>query len=268
MNPVGGTWQPPDPAEPTPAEIAAARAWLAQRGVRVAVPTRLLCVRIGARRTQRPSYRYFPLAVLAAILGAVAYFLLARLFGASGRQISASGPMFFVVFAVQAWALADLRQRDRDVLARVAKPARKPGVRLVGGWYFAALAVTFLGGPALALAILLADQDARTPAWSWLCLLVVGAVFQVVAVIGILRGPAIAEDDASLAVDDWLRRRDIYSLVPGLYAVILVMDFPDDNQPAAFTTPAAGYVLVSLAITMVALVRQRRQPLPPGHYGI
>jgi hypothetical protein len=264
MNQVGGT----DPAEPTPAEIAAARAWLAKRGVRVAVPTRLLCVRIGVRLSKRSSYRYLPFAFIAVLLASVAYYFLTRLFGGSGPQVTASGPMFFTLIAIQAWALAELRQRDREVLARVPKPARKPSLDLIGAWYFAALAFTFLGGAALALIMLLTDQGAWTFAWSWLCLLFAGAAFQAVALRGILRGPAIAEDEASLAVDDWLHRRDIYSLLPGIYAVVLVMDLVDDNQPAAFTTPLIAYVLISAAITLVALVRQCRRPLPPGHYGI
>ncbi|WIX77849.1 hypothetical protein QRX50_41700 [Amycolatopsis carbonis] len=205
------------PAEPSTREIDFARRWLARRGVAVSLPTRLLCIRIGAHSVAPSTWlRTVPTYVVLAIGGAVGYQSLQELPGVAGREMTSAVTIFFVIagFQVSWWRARRLRERNLAALVphRLTGVARPKGV--VDAWFGTTTAITFAGGAFLALAMLAAVPETRTWAWSWLGLLAVGAICTAVIVVATLREPVLAEDDASLAAGELLRREAVQSTAP------------------------------------------------------
>lgn len=249
-----GPWQP---GEPTLGEVAAARAWLARRGVRVWLPTRLLSLRLGSRewaaRTVSPWFvaGYFIVLITTEFLQEV-----------PGR----SGVLFVVLAVVLAVRSREIRRRESVAehwAGTGAPPPLRAAVRQLGGWYLAATAITFIGGAALCAAtIVLApgfDAFAQTAA------LAVGAGATVAIAGRILRAPVIAEDAASRAVDALLRAQDTYRYAPS--AVFALATVTGGRLPGWLQWIAVAFAVVALGTQLTGWLVTRRRKLPPGFYG-
>ncbi|WP_284749022.1 hypothetical protein [Amycolatopsis sp. RTGN1] len=247
------------PGEPTLAEVAAARGWLARRGVRVWLPTRLLSLRVGSREwAARTLPWYVGFGVATAASNAF-------------RQVPGRFGLIFVVFAV--WVVVrsrEIRRRD-EVAERWAgtgpPPALLEAARQVGWWYLATTAITFGGGAALcAITIVVApsfDVFAQTFA------LAAGAG-STAAVLGrILRAPVVAEDLTSLAVDGLLRAQDAYRYASSARFAFVAMPVTvlDEFTPGWLSWLALAYLVVAIGTEVTGLLVTRRRKLPPGFYG-
>ena len=264
----------PEPADrqgPAPREIERARVWLAKRGVRVAHPTRFLGVRIGglqtgAGSTMVVSYLIFmPLAVA----GTVGYLALQKLLGVQSVRMTESTPLYFVFCALQlvGWRLG--RLQERAVGKRLAvRSTSRPWREVLGGWYLAALSITFGGGALLGIAMVVTTSSARTYAWSWLGLLAIGAICTAVILRSVLRAPAVADDEASSIVDELLHTEYADATLPAMYTMPVLLDLLLENrQPHAFTGLLVAYAVLSVGVQTVGVLRHRRRALPPGNYG-
>lgn len=252
-------------AGPTEREAELARKWLAKRGAPVAHPSPFLGVRIGGLRTDSfsgliVSYLIFmPLAVV----GMVAYLAL------RSGQMTVSGPLYFTLFAQQLaiWWLG--RTQERAVGKRLAVHNTRPRRKVLDRWTLTAVSITFGGGALLAITMFLTTPSARTYAWSWLGLLAIGAICTAVVLRSVQRAPAIADDEASAAVDELLHTEYADSAMPVLYAIPAPLDLLYENrQPQAFTWLLVAYVVLSVGVQAVAVLRRRRRKLPPGNYGL
>ncbi|WP_328608377.1 hypothetical protein OG943_04440 [Amycolatopsis sp. NBC_00345] len=256
------------PAEPSAAEIAAARKWLARHGVEVNLPTRLLCIRIAAHLTPGTWLRTFPVYAVLGVVGSLGYQSLELLPGVRGREMTESIPLYFIFAAIQIGLWRARRVRERNLVELVPHPltgvARPTG--LLDGWSVAAAVTTFVGGALLAVSMFVAG--ARTYAWSWLGLLAVGAICTAVVLRSTLREPVLAENDGSLAAGELLRREAIQGTLPAMYSVPVVYDIVGEgSQPHAFTTLLLGYVALCIVLQAAAAIAHRRRKLPPGYYG-
>lgn len=251
--------------EPTASEIDAARRWLAKAGTPVGVPTRLLAIRIGARRGAgyQGAGRKAGILALSLVCG-VAYQFLQELPGVRGVEMTAVAVVYFLAIGVQAGAWFVPRRRERGL----PRMERSSGPMLLGGWYLASALVTFGGGFVLCVAMYLLTP-ARTYAWSWFGLLVVSGVWSAVILARVLRAPAVAEDEGSLAVDKLLRIEDAYVVMPAQFAVLVLVDLLLGNrQPPEFTGWLIAYAALAVATQTIGGLRYlHRRTLPPGHYG-
>ncbi|KDN17583.1 hypothetical protein DV20_35230 [Amycolatopsis rifamycinica] len=254
-----------------------AAVWLGRNGVRVGIPTRLLATRLGVRNTARP----WPVLVLQVVIalvaigGAVAYQCLQYLPGVRGVEMTESKLLYFLTAGMQLAHWCPVWRRDRravDLLGdrRLNRP--RPSWRAtLDGWYLASAAVTFAGGAALGITMFAATPY-RTYAWSWLGLLVLGAVVSAVIVTGVVRRPVIAEDEPSAAVDAMLRRYDLAYGLPSLYALPVLTDLiTTHRQPPGFAPWLIGYAVLVLALQIAGAFAARRRPHPPlpdGDYGV
>ncbi|MFE0027365.1 hypothetical protein [Amycolatopsis sp. NPDC059021] len=263
-----------EPVEPTPKEIQAALTWLAQRGVRLVVPTRLLCIRLGMRFAPRLRTRTCLVALGVAILGSAGLFGLRYLPGV-GKQFPGGSYIFVVVATIQLTVWYEQRHRDRQIAARLAcrvtRVESASRLRLLGGWFAASVVLTFGGGAGLALAVAL-TSGAPAYGWAWLALLGVAAVSSGIALTSVLRAPAVAENDASLAVDDQLRIRDADNYVIPVFAIPPLNDLTSHSPlPPPFAPYVLAYVVLSVGamfVTMLLRHLPRHRSLPPGNYGL
>jgi hypothetical protein len=207
-----------------------------------------------------------------AMIGGAAFFSLQYLPGVHGKEMVGSSVLFFLYFAIQFTYWHTGRKQEHEIAARLPdrapESARTPNLKLLGGWYLASTAIALPGGAAIAVTMFFVLPEARTYAWSWLALLVLSAICTAVILTGILNGPAVAEDSASLAIDDLLRARDAYGVAPPFVALPLLLDFMEGRQPAAFTPWMIAYTVLSVGTLLIAVLRLRLRKLPPGYYGI
>lgn len=261
--------------EPTRGEVGQAALWLGRHGVAVAVPTRLLTIRLGVRGNAGPrSLRVRRAGVLLlALIGGVGYQCLQYLPDVRGVEMTESKMAYFIVIGFHTAIWLGLRRADREAAAwlgaRALEAPRPPGRGLLGGWHIASAVVTFAGGAALGVTMFLATPY-RTYAWSWLGVLALGLVMCAVIVTGVLRRPVIAEDEASLAVDAVLRREDLRLALPSGYAVLVLIDLVTTHrQPPGFAPWLVAYAGLAVALQIVGAVadRRHRTMLPEGSYG-
>ncbi|MFJ7212313.1 hypothetical protein [Amycolatopsis sp. NPDC098790] len=252
-----GPWLP---GEPTAGEVAAARAWLARRGVRVWLPTRLLSLRLGSRewaaRTVSPWFGagYVLVLFVSSIL----------------REVPGRLGLLFIAFAVVLAIRSREGRRREEVAERWAgtgtPPAPRDAVRQLGGWFLTATAITFAGGAALCAAMIVlapgVDAFAQTAA------LAAGAGVTVAVVGRILRAPVIAEDAASRAVDALLRAHDAYRHAPSaVFAIAALPVTMGAGLPGWLEWTAVAYAVVALGTQLTGWLVTRRRELPPGFYG-
>jgi hypothetical protein len=107
---AGGAWprtpelpvDPRLPGEPTVSEVAKTQDWLAKRGVRVSRPTRLLAIRIGARRSARAGGLKLPFAfIVLGFFGAIAYQCLQYLPHVRGVEMTESKFVYFLLISAR-----------------------------------------------------------------------------------------------------------------------------------------------------------------------
>jgi hypothetical protein len=255
---------------PTEAEVRAARKWLAKRGVRVAEPTTLLALRLGARRGARPpGYWAWVVVVLVSVVlvGTVVEFLALWLHAPVGSA-------FFVGYAGAVLLVrSSVRRADRRAAAwlgdrRLAVP-RPSWRKSLGGWYLASLVTTFGGGALLAVVMCVTTSE-WVWAVGWLALLALGAVVVAVVLTGVVRRPVIAEDETSLVIDGVVRAEDPFLAMPALFALPVLFDvLTSGPQPHEFTPWLVGYVVLAYATLLVSrYARYRRRMLPSGRYGM
>ncbi|HEY2058652.1 MAG TPA: hypothetical protein VGH57_09815 [Amycolatopsis sp.] len=110
------------PAEPSSAEVAAARKWLARHGIEVAQPTQLLCIRIVAHLAPSTWLRSFPVYAVVGIVGGLAYTSLEWVPGVRGREMTESVPLYFIFAAIQVGLWRARRVRERTLVELVPSP--------------------------------------------------------------------------------------------------------------------------------------------------
>lgn len=263
------------PGEPSVLDVGMARVWLAKRNVFVSLPTRLLSHRIAAREDlrgrdlNRRSIITF-LVIFAAVSGTGVLFEIV-LAGTPGDFVNRSALYALVVSSYQLVMWRTVRRRDRfaqGLVPQEPKPLLMARLKLLGRWYLAGLTSTFVGGAALGVALALGASPSLY-GWSWLAVLAIGAVPVGMILKDVLTGPAIAEDPASLAVDDALRLQDAYFAAPPVYALLLVIEPYFSGRHMDFFTPwLIAYVVLALGTHLVGeLQRWRHRSLPPGYYG-
>ncbi|MGK3201226.1 hypothetical protein [Amycolatopsis sp. MEPSY49] len=249
------------PGEPTVAEVAAARAWLAQRGVRVWLPTRLLSLRLGSRE--------WAAKMVSPWFGAV--YVMVLTVGSFLPEVPGRLGLLFVVFAVLMVVRSREIRRREDVAERWAgtgtPPAPREAVRQVGGWYLAATAITFAGGAALCAATIVLDP--AFDAFAQTAALAVGAGATVAVAGRILRAPVIAEDASSRVVDALLRAQDAYRYAPSAVFALAVLPatMAAGRLPGWLEWTAVAYAVVALGTFVAGWLVTRRRELPPGFYG-
>ncbi|MGW5721986.1 hypothetical protein ACWEVP_37845 [Amycolatopsis sp. NPDC003865] len=253
-----GPWLP---GEPTLGEVAAARAWLARRGVGVWLPTRLLSLRLGSRewaaRTVSPWF------------GAV--YVLVLVSGTFLEDVPGRLGLLFVVFALLLVVRPREIRRREDVADRWAgtgsPPALRDAARQVGGWYLVTTAITFTGGAAMCAAMIVVDPT--FDAFAQTVALAVGAGATVAVVGRILRAPVIAEDATSRAVDALLRAQDAYRYAPSAVFALaaLPVTMAAGRLPGWLEWTAVAFAVGVVGAQLTGFLVTRRRKLPPGFYG-
>jgi hypothetical protein len=263
------------PGEPTLLEVGSTRLWLARRGVRVWLPTRLLALRIGARGfgvRERPEY-----AILAAVLVPFGSIFIIE-WDPPGR--GAGVAVLFAVVQVVRWRRMQRRERLAERLtASVPPPPLRAAARQVGWWYLSAVAVTFVGGAVLCAASFLVAPQSTGKHWYppsveiglQTIALAIAAGATALVLGKALRSPVIAEDEASRLVDEALRAEDAhrYALCTfyALFAVPVLMVAWEPPALLEWAAWAYSAVVAALELTGWLLLRRRYRRLPPGFYG-
>ncbi|GLY35105.1 hypothetical protein Amsp01_011290 [Amycolatopsis sp. NBRC 101858] len=248
------------PGEPTAGEVAAARAWLARRGVRVWLPTRLLSLRLGSREWAARTVPWYAVGFGVATAASHSFADVPGRFG-----------LIFVVLAVFVVVRSrEIRRRDEVAERWVgtgSPPALREAARQVGRWYLATTTITFGGGAALCAATIVVapsfDAFAQTFA------LAVGAG-STAAVLGrILRAPVVAEDRTSLAVDGLLRAQDAHRYAPSAMFAFAATPVAVLNElsPGWLSWLALAYLVVAIGTEVIGGLVTRHRKLPPGFYG-
>jgi hypothetical protein len=229
--------------------------WLASRGRRVATPTPYIDALLATRNAVTiHSAPWFLLFGVLALFGAIGH---VQLFGAA-----VSTPAYFVCFAIQLTSWRTVRARQRQ-LAKGTRPWPGATGGRPGGWFLAAGALAYGGGAALALSML---STAPAYAAGWLTLLGVSLLCSGGILISFLRGPVLAEDEASFAVYRRLLAESLHGASPALAAVPPILDIAGHRLPPGYGPLLIAYAGLVIGTELVAYVRGRR-PLPPGHYG-
>ncbi len=261
------------PGEPTVLEVGRTRLWLARRGVRVWLPTRLLALRIGGRANGgrgTPPY---------AIVFWVLWSSTGVLFKAADLPGQAAVLAVLVaVFQVLRWRAAQHRDQLAERLTGAgAPPPLRSAVRRVGWWYLISTAVTFAGGATLCAAAFLTE-----PRFTWkhwyppavavgvhTCALAVGAGATAFVLGRVLRAPVIAEDRTSQWVDGLLRAEDAYRFASSaVYALLAMPIFVVDwAAPGPLGWSALAYLVTVAGMQLTGWLLVRRHRLPPGFYG-
>lgn len=256
---------------PTPAEITATRSWLAKKGVQVETPTPLLAVRIGGQFTSRMRVAFFLLPLLSgpAMFGLL--FLRSALDGV-WRELADGLPTAVLSVVMFGGVWIATRLVDRDIVRRLPREAVGPrrSLSLLGPWYLAAAAITFGGGVALLVAILL-TTSARGYALSELGLITLYAVWFACFLAIALNTRVVAEDAGSRAVDDALWVRSLYLGAPAIYAWLMLISLPFlDGPPPEFAAPTYIYIALAIGTQVIGGVVhwKRYRKLPPGEYGV
>ncbi|WP_410636422.1 hypothetical protein [Amycolatopsis sp. cmx-4-83] len=269
--PVDPRW----PGEPTVLEVGRARRWLARRGVAVWLPTRVLALRLGGRGIGTRGTPGF--AIVLAVLWTLTGVVFKR------NDLPGEAAVLAVLYAsfhVARWRRAQRRDRLAESLTgATAPPPLRVAVRQVGWWYLVSTGLTFLGGAALCAAAFLTG-----PRFTWkhwyppevaIGVNTVALAFAAGAtalVLGrVVRGPVIAEDAASHAVDGALRTLDPYLFAPTAPYVVLAMPVyvVDWAWPGPLGWISLAYLVTVFALQLIGwlLARRRSRSLPPGCYG-
>ncbi|VVJ15452.1 Uncharacterised protein [Amycolatopsis camponoti] len=185
--------------------------------------------------------------------------------------------MLCAAYQVVRWRHAQRREQVAERWAGTSPPPLNATAKLVGGWYLASTAVTFVGGAALCAAAFMTEPavPTRYPA----AIAVAAHTFALAAGAGatalvlgrVLRAPVIAEDAASHLVDGLLRAEDAYRFASPAPYVLVVASLPvvDWLEPGPLEWFALAYLVVVLGLQLTGwlLVRRRYRRLPPGFYG-
>lgn len=248
------------PGEPTLAEVAAARGWLARRGVLVWLPTRLLSLRVGSREWAARTLPWYFVGLGVATAASNAF-----------RHVPGRFGLVFIVLAVLVVVRSrEIRRRDEVAERWVGTghpPALREAARQVGWWYLATTAITFAGGAALCAATIVVAPSFDTFAQTFALAAGAGST---AAVLGrILRAPVVAEDLPSLAVDGLLRAQDAYRYAsPAMFAfVAMPVRVLNEFTPGWLSWLALAYLVAAIATDVTGRLVTRRRKLPPGFYG-
>ena len=238
------------------------------------LPTRLLALRIGGRGLRPDGTPGYAVVLVCLWFGGGLVFKLADL-PAKPAYLA----VLVAVFQALRWRTL---QRREHLAGQPAGAGAPPPFRVAAkqaGWYLASAAVTFAGGAALCAASFLTVPQATGGHWYSPSVVVglhtfalaLGAGVTVQVLGGVLRGPVIAEDEASRRVDEVLRAEDPYRFaLCGVYALLAMPVFMVGwAVPEALNWSALVYlVLVAvLQLTGWLVTRRRYRRLPPGYYG-
>ncbi|WP_410661770.1 hypothetical protein [Amycolatopsis sp. lyj-112] len=255
--------------EPTPEEIEATRMWLGERGVEVETPTRVIAVRVGARRTANTTSKMIVSGCFGIVgLGLLIVFGVQELLRDPGVETTYSRYAYVVFATTQLGAWVSSLYRERQLGGLPVMDRRPSALQVLGGWYLATYVITFGGGAALAVAMY-AGTTAQTYAGSWLIALGWAALSTGTILAGSAFRRTRAEDAASIAVDSELRFQDCRLAEPALFAVAILLDVVFSSRvPAEFTWWLIVYAALAASATLVARRRAGHRPaFPPGDYG-
>ncbi|MDX3190447.1 hypothetical protein PV458_18725 [Streptomyces sp. MN03-5084-2B] len=263
------------PGEPTVLEVGWARLWLARRGVRVWLPTRLLALRLGARAIGGRGTP--PYLVVFAVLWS---FGMPFVEEADLPGPAAIAVLLCVAFQVVRWRRMQSREQFAERLTGAGSPLPlRVAAKQVGWWYLVSAAFTFVGGAVLCAAAFLALPGQAVRHWyppsvaigMHTVALAVGAGATALVLGRALRAPVLAEDEASRLVDEALRAEDVYRFAPcAVYSVLALPVFVVDwAVPGWLGWSALAYLVTAVALQLLgwADVRYRYRRLPPGCYG-
>lgn len=252
--------------DPTEAEFKAAGRWLEKHDVPASRLTPLLVRRLGVRAGARPGPTWTGMlaGLLLIAFGSFAVQFLSLLPGVDHDDLP-EGRSFFCLFAgLQLVLWLPVRWADRRTAAWLGPtaPAQRPPWRgVLNGWSVAALVVTFGGGAALAVTMVVSSGSV----WAllWLGLLALGAVVVAAVLLGVLTRPVLADDELSRSVDGILRRTEPVLALPAFYALPVLADLATTNrQPPGFAPWLIAYVVLAVGAQAAGLVRHRRRALP------
>lgn len=233
---------------------ARARRWLDRHGATDRAATPLLQARLDARRRgERLSWML--------IYVAVTVILVPPLFAdepwpgrASLYQVWVFYSSMALAVLVGLWAQGRSERRIGRVLSRrVAHPQAVRVATVVGRWFIIAAIVVFGAGALTGLSVALGAGD---PGDRRLGLMMLGAigVFALVGLAGlvqVVRRPAIADDEQSLADDLLLRREDAMNvLIP--YPAMLALIAAAQSRSLAVLVVFLGYALAAAAAWSLA----------------
>ncbi|MEV4145444.1 hypothetical protein AB0J40_17360 [Amycolatopsis sp. NPDC049691] len=236
------------------AEREAALRWLAGRGQPVAAPTPFIDALLATRNLRPQSLLWLVVFGVPVVFGGIFYL---DFFGASWSALVYLGCL---VIQLSVWQ--SVRSAQRQLAKRTQPWPGAPG--RPGGWFLTACALAYGGGVAIAVSLL---PTAPAFATGRLVLLGVFALCGLLILVGFLRAPVLAVDDASAAVYRGLRAENVHAASPALVAVPPLLDLVTESPlPHGYAPLLALYAALVVAAELVAFVRGRR-PLPPGHYG-
>jgi hypothetical protein len=236
----------------TDGDLHRAGKWLKAHGALDVAPTPLLAARLRARRRREP--------VLLAVGGALAVlngFLDSRLSVGHGSVFRALDLLAIALLTVPAqWlSLRVLRRADRRIGATVARRVTHPAAlgwrELLGPRRLAVAAIMY--GSALALGVVdlgYAPTRSDRVVMAVLVVAIVALAAITVAWINeVVRRPALADDEISLAADDVLRTEDGHVVTvtaqPAVLALIVTLTM---TRPLPTPVYAACYALVVLGV--------------------
>jgi hypothetical protein len=233
--------------------VRRARRWLAARDLSDVEVTALLVARLRARdRSRWQALATGAVAVVVLVVAAMRWTdpvagqpalqprLMATMFGAS-----------LIALLVVWWALRAPRRSERRIARGLASRATHPVVPdwqgVVGRYHLVAATVPYLlaVGAGVAVAVGARSGYGRVTGVVFLLAVVVCGAVATAAVLDVLRRPVLAEDGASLRVDDLLRIEDARrALYPFPVAFLL---------PLALTADSSARWVIIIGATVVTM---------------
>jgi hypothetical protein len=237
------------------ADLDRARRWLRQHRLGDIEPTPLLAARLAARRRAKFAE---VITVVVGTSGMLAWMLAADYRGTSGDSADLFGLVWQVSFNIALilgmaagfwWQRREERPLLQGMAVRTAHPEATSATRVLGQRRVRTALAINVGGVATgaAVALLAPDGADRALALAFLLGVAVLAGLGALALNAVLRRPSVAEDSASLAVDDALRVEDgRRALVP--YALLIAVIVAVNTTASSWAIwPFLGYAVAGVA---------------------
>lgn len=253
-------------------DLRKARDWLARHGAGERTPSPLLAARLAVREQAQRRLNVLVSAstfLLVCAVGLNEFVDLSLVIGGEDLLGPLALAAFYLLAAASLWWLSRRQRRQERRIAaeltrRVARSVVRPPGEVLGGWFLAAGAVTYVGGAALGMGMALFSAEFTDRALGGIFAagtLTLGLVAAVVAGEEVRR-PAFAEDDDTLAVDDQLRTEDAHFVVPFAVGVAVVFAGTAESDTASILLLVFAGVSGVLWATTYLRDRRRRLRLP------
>ncbi len=227
--------------------------WLSPREPVFVEPTPLLVARIQARRRFRR--RIMAGVVAAAVALMIATWTWSPETDSPAMYMAKISAAYVASLGTMWWILRGPRRAEhriaRTVRTRVARPATVGVREVVGSWHLAAAGAGYVAATLIGVVALASVDSTQHRLAAVVCLAAVAAcaVISAATVLAVVRRPALAEDDRSLAADDLLRVEDARQAL-GRYPLIAVV-----AQLAAVIAPGNWWIIGGYAVAVVILGR-------------